>query len=702
MTIRQGSAVLGGVLLSLSGGAWAQNDAAPASDTVIVTSTALKVATLLMETPRSASVVTGQDLDERAVVKYDESLQYRAGVVSQPYGSDTNTDWFFLRGFSAEGSTFQDGLKVFRTGGYFWWLTEPFGLERTEYLKGPASILYGEAPPGGIINAVSKRPTDESQGLFEIQGGTDEHRQVGVDSSGPVAGTDDMRYRIVGLYREGNGELDGTDSQRYYFAPSLAVDLSNDTTVTFLASIQKDTGTPTINFFPAYGTVEDTPFGKIDPKTNLGQPDYDDLDQRQASLGYELEHRINDTWEFQQYFRYSNLDMDLKQVYPNSYVAPGSRVVDRGVIDRDGEYDAISVDNRLIAKTFTKNTENTFLVGAGYQKLSLDYTNADSFRTLGDGSTFYQAIDSVDIFDPDHDNFTPPDTGDPTDHNVDNEQIGAYVQNQLRLFDRWIFLAGARYDSVNGTDRFSDMTGSSSEGYNDSQVSLTGGIMYLADNGLSPYISYSESFTPLASLDNSGNSYKPLEGKQYEVGLKYAPPGFDGYFTLAAFDLKEDNTLIPNELGVQRQVGERQSRGIELEGVGYLTDALRFTASYTYTDTRVDINDTTLKDQRAPLIPYHMASAWLDYDMHRFVDGLSVGGGLRYMGESANSADASANYTVPSYTLVDAMVRYDIDSNWTVQVNAKNLTDKEYLSGCDFYCYYGASRSVIGSLKYRW
>lgn len=222
------------------------------NDTVVVTGTAFKVATPVLETPRAASIVNDEELRRQAVTQYDESLKYRAGVVSQPYGSDNNTDWFLLRGFSAEGSTYQDSLKVFRTGGYFWWLTEPFGLDRVEYLKGPASILYGEAPPGGIINAVSKRPTEESQGLFEVQSGTDDHRQVGIDSSGPVAGSDDMYYRIVGLYRSGDGELDGTDSERYYFAPSLTVDLSDDTRVTFLGSLQKDTGTPTNGFFPAY------------------------------------------------------------------------------------------------------------------------------------------------------------------------------------------------------------------------------------------------------------------------------------------------------------------------------------------------------------------------------------------------------------------------------------------------------------------
>lgn len=212
------------------------------------------------------SEVGRDELDRRAVDKYDETFRYRSGVVSQPYGSDNNADWMFLRGFSAEGSTYQDGLRLFRTGGYFWWMTEPYGLERVELLKGPSSILYGEAPPGGLVNAVSKRPTAEPQGEIELQVGNKGHRQIGIDTSGPVSGRDDMRYRVVGMVREGDGELDGTDMDRYYFAPSLAVDVSEDTTVTFLASVQKDDGVPTTGFFPAYGTVEGTPSARSIPR----------------------------------------------------------------------------------------------------------------------------------------------------------------------------------------------------------------------------------------------------------------------------------------------------------------------------------------------------------------------------------------------------------------------------------------------------
>lgn len=195
---------------------------------------------------------------------------------------------------------------------------------------------------------------------------------------------------------------------------------------------------PTTGFFPAYGTLNSTPFGEIDRDTNLGQPDYDKVEQQQTSFGYELEHQLNDTWEFQQNARYSRLDLELRTVYPDSYITP-PRDITRGVVDRDGDYDAFNIDNRFIARTYTDNTENTLLLGAGYQELNLDYANADSFRTLGDGSSYFTSIDTVDLFNPDYSAFTAPDTGDPTRHEVERNQLGVYAQNQLRIADKWIF-----------------------------------------------------------------------------------------------------------------------------------------------------------------------------------------------------------------------------------------------------------------------
>lgn len=676
------AAVSGMLLLACTGSVLAQEPTTN-NDTVVVTSTALKVDTPLLETPRSASVVTDTELERRAVNKYDQVLRYRAGALSAPYGNDAKADWFFFRGFAGEDSTYQDGLRLFREAGYLWWKTEPFGLERVDFLKGPASILYGEAPPGGIVNAISKRPTEEAQGLFEIQGGNKGHRQVGIDTSGPASESGDVRYRFVGLFRDQDGELDGTDNERVYFAPSLAIDLSDDTTLTLLASYQRDHGTPANVFYLPYGSVNDTPFGKVDRDTDLGDNDNDRLEHEQIAVGYELEHTIDDTWEFQQNARFASLDLFLRTAYP-SYMLD-DRNAQRGLTYRDGSYDAFTIDNRMIGTWYTDNTENTLLVGLDYQHLDADYLSRDNF-----------VYDQIDIFDPQDSGSGRP--GASAYYDQGKEQIGLYVQDQLRLYDRWILLAGARHDSVDVTNK---QDGGDDQSYDDTQMSYTGGVMYLGDYGLSPYLSYSESFTPNIGNDLDGDAYQPSEGEQWELGLKYAPEWLDGYVTAAVFDLKESDTLYPSGGSSSNQGGERHSRGFELEGVGYVTDNLQVTAAYTYTDVTVDVSDTQ-KELRAGLIPRHQASLWLDYDFTwGALDGLGLGAGARYIGTSVDSPQYS-DTRVPAYTLYDAMASYAIDSHWTAQVNVTNLTDKEYVSGCDYWCYYGESRSVIGSLKYRW
>uniref|UniRef100_UPI00246901EB TonB-dependent siderophore receptor n=1 Tax=Chromohalobacter sp. 296-RDG TaxID=2994062 RepID=UPI00246901EB len=209
--------------------------------------------------------------------------------------------------------------------------------------------------------------------------------------------------------------------------------------------------------------------------------------------------------------------------------------------------------------------------------------------------------------------------------------------------------------------------------------------------------SYTESFRPQAQTDAQGAVFEEIEGKQWEAGVKYAPSSWDGYVSAAVFDIEESNSFVTQRTGDQQQGGETTSNGFELEGVGYLTDSLQLKAAYTYTDAR------DKDDQRKELIPRHQASAWLDYDVTEgAVKGLNVGGGVRYVGKSVASPGSSIDSDVPSYTLYDAMASYDFNTHWTAQINANNLTDEEYVASCDYYCYYGESRSVIGSLKYRW
>lgn len=659
-------------------------DAEPASlEALVVSATALKVETPLVETPRPASVVEEEELREHNVQSLDEAFQYRAGVVSGHYGDDNDTDWLKIRGF--DQATYQDGLRIYREG-FYQWLPETYGLERVELLKGPASILYGEAPPGGVINAISKRPTDDRRGEVLVQAGTGKHRQLGVDTSGPVAGTDNLRYRLVGLYRDGEGDLDFTENERYYIAPSLAWDITEDTSLTVLASFQKDDAIPTNPFKLAYGTVQDTPFGKVDPSTNYSEPGYDTNERTQTSLGYALSHQINDIWRFEQDLRYSELDLLLRSSY--IFFQTGPREGQRYLTYRDGKIDSWTVDNRVVGNWYTDRTEHTFLAGVDYQ----DLNNKGQQNGAGGFSIFGGPID---LFNPQYGNFTPVSAADLIVTEIDKQQTGYYLQHQLRLDDRWVFLAGARYDQAKVDNINRDAN--TRQKADDNQLSLSGGVMYLAENGVSPYVSYTESFQPIAGTDGNGDLYEPRTGEQIELGVKIAPRNLDGYVTAAVYRIEEENSLGTSQGGFQIQDRERTTEGFELESVSYLTEQLELTAAYTYNSAKVRDQATAGSERQAPLIPRHQASAWLDYSFNDLAPGLKIGAGARFVGETKDG-----NTEVPSYTVFDLMAQYAFAPQWQAQLNVSNLADREYVASCDYWCYYGAERSVVASLSYRW
>ncbi|MFQ1619480.1 TonB-dependent siderophore receptor [Aeromonas veronii] len=659
-----------------------------ASETMVVTGTAMKVEVPMAETPRAVSVVNREELDQHAVLQLDEAIRYRSGVLTGLYGSDNNTDWFKVRGFDA--ASYLDGSILFGSG-YYLWTPEPFGLESLEVLKGPASMLYGVAPPGGVINAISKRPTATPQGLVDLQLGSRDHRQVGVDVSDSLS--DSSRFRMVALYKERDGVLTGTYNDRVYLAPSVTFDLSDRTSLTLLASFLHDEGVPTNGFFPVYGTLN-TSGGQIDPSTNLSQPDYDRNRNTQISTGYELAHQLNQTWEFKQNVRFNYNDLLLRQTY--IFPTYEGTTASRGLVYRDGNTKSATMDNQMVGYWNTGSTEQTLLLGVDLQRHVNEGVEADNY-----------GMGSINTMNPDYSGFPGFDESTATYQKTTMAQEGLYAQHQIRWDDRWLLTGGGRFDYVE-THNISKTYDRDEKQY-DHALSLSGSLMYLADNGISPYLAYSESFLMLPGIDpNTKTSYKSREGKLYEAGVKYAPAFLDGYINLALFDLAQTNSLVSTGSGQQTQAGEVTSQGIELEGSVQVTDALRLTAAYTYTDAKT--NDTGSGDRRASLIPRHQASFWGNYKVQQGVaSGLELGSGVRYIGSSVGIGAVNADYTpiygsaeVPAHTVWDAMIGYDFAKNWRAQLNVNNLLGETYVASCDYYCYYGEPRSVVGSINYRW
>jgi iron complex outermembrane receptor protein len=203
----------------------------------------------------------------------------------------------------------------------------------------------------------------------------------------------------------------------------------------------------------------------------------------------------------------------------------------------------------------------------------------------------------------------------------------------------------------------------------------------------------------------SGAPFAPTKGRQVEAGVRYQPKWFDGFFSLAAFTLTQDNVSVsdPNHLGSALQTGQIRSRGVELEAHANVTADVKVIASYTYLNQEVTNTTTPSSLNKRPTIaPRNTASLWADYTFHRGpLRNFGLGSGVRYMSSSAG--DAANTFTVPGRVLVDLGAHYDIQ-NWRLSLNLNNVFDREYISYCTTasVCYWGASRTVLGTARYQW
>lgn len=626
---------------------------------------------------QSSVIIDDKKIQAMGAHKVDQALQYQAGILAEPFGADNKVEWFKIRGFDA--SVAVDG-NITTPNGYFVWTPNSYGLEKIEVLKGANSFLYGSGESGGVVNLVTKRPKDNPAGELSINSGTNDRYGISGDYSGVLNDDKSLRYRLVSQYSKEGSDIDFAKMKHYYLAPSLTWDINDQTSLTLLTSYQHEKGRPTNGFLPFYGTVLNTPYGKINRHTSMGEPDFDILDRDEYALGYELSHRFDNGWKFSQNYRFSFMDLYERNVF--AYGSDNDRKVHRGYTYTDGNSKSHNIDNRLSKSWKNDRFENTLLMG-------IDYIHAQS-----DGNNNgFGYVPDMDMFDPQHGShidisYTP--------YHTKLRQFGSYVQNQFKWDKHWLVNLGVRHDKVKAD---SDMTNVKDHGKY-SHNTFNAGMMYIATNGLAPYFNYSESFRPVLGTDGYGRPYRPYEGRQYETGLKYSPDWLDGTFTMAYFDLQEKNALVADSSNIQSQVGKRKSRGVELQADVNITDNWKMAASYTYMNPKQDLstNDTI----RTPLMPHHMANAQVQYHFNSgALNGLILGTGLRYIGSSTDN-QYYAGYKIPSYTLWDAMAQYQVNKDWQLQLNARNLTDKKYVSGCSFYCYYGAARSVEGTLSYKW
>jgi len=641
---------------------------------------ATKTDTPIIETPQSISVITADRIRDQGSLTIQDSLRYVSGMRGEAYGFDSRGDFSLVRGVSP--TIFLDGLQQ-SVGSYTNTRTDPFTLERIEVIKGPSSMLYGQSSVGGLLNLVSKRPQAERRNELQLQYGSFDRKQIAFDSTGPLDDDGTLLYRVVAIGRDSQTQVDHTQDNRLVFMPSLTWRPNEQFEWTLMANVQKDDSGTTSSFLPHRGTVLGAPYGEIGSERFVSEPGFDEYDTEQKALTSQMSWRLDDTWTLRQNLRWQKSKVSYQTMYGwPPVLGADDRTVNRVWSVSKPEVTIWTVDHQAESRFDTGALQHTLLMGVDYRHAVTDSRSARGVAT------------PLDLYDPVYGTFDPSGI---TLSDVPQQravQKGLYVQDQVRL-DRWLMTLGLRKDWAE--TRVED-------GNRQKDDAVTGrvGLTYLFDNGVAPYISYSESFTPIIGLNTiTQQSYKPLEGEQWELGIKYQPVGSNTLLTAAVFDLREKNRQMPDPANPLStiQAGEARVKGLELEGLVEVDPNWDLIATYSYLDSEVAKGPPAQQGKRIASVPEHMASLW---SQHRFsvagISGFSAGAGVRYVGASWDGTDS---LKTPSTTLFDAMLGYAYQ-DWSFTLTATNLEDETYYTTCLSRgdCFTGNRRTVVATASY--
>ncbi|WP_254604859.1 TonB-dependent siderophore receptor [Acetobacter syzygii] len=694
-----------------------------------------KTDTPIIEIPNSVYVITKKQMEDQQPQNIREALRYTPGIYSEPTGTAGNgypgstgnsSSGILQRGFST--LQFIDGLQTNSLSA-----GETAFLERVETVNGPASVMYGQTSPGGMIGMSLKKPTDKPLHEVSVGFGNWGRYETTVDLSDKITKSGNLKYRIAAIGDTQGTQTDYVNYHRVGVLPSITWDIDKKTSLTFLGSYIYTPGNGTYSSgYPLYGTLINNGRSRLARSTFLGEPNWNIQSDKSAMFEYLFSHTFNKYIKFEQTFRWEKSSLDNKTLSLSG--SDDEETVERTPLVQNYQSDTIGMDARFSGKLNTGPISHTWVVGSDFRKYDIqlayqyDYTQGDNI---------------INTYNPVYGSYTRcfgftaacKDFGGIS--SFDRFQEGVYFQDQIKWKGLSI-LIGGRNDWVNTDNNIhtennlatnpARITGSEHRYGPQSAFTWRAGIVYHFNFGLAPYFSYSTSFLPQNGFSATGNIFSPLTGKQLEAGIKYEVPHTDVLLTAAAYHIDEDHYLItdPNNTNSSADAGRVTSKGFELSAHANITKNLRFLASYTYTDARYSSTNLTSslisvsggvisrgstvsqKGKYLQTVPRNMASAFLDYTFTLpSLEGFGVNGGVRYIGFTYS--DAVNSLKIPDYVLFDIGAHYDFGRRFPIlkglhaQLSISNLTNKYYITSCaTSACYIGQGRRVYGNLTYNW
>lgn len=627
-----------------------------------------------LTTPQSITVITRELMESRQDKTLVDAVSGVAGVVAGERGN-RGFDDIGIRGQVFGQEKYIDGLSTMRQG--YVPAEEIFGAERIEVLKGPASLLYGNVRPGGMINIVSKRPKREAFGEFGFTIGSYGYKQLTADLGRPLSSDGRSAFRVAALTNDSDDVIDHVYFKNNYIAPSFRFALGERTDLTLLTSYQ-DREWVRLQGLPPKGTVLPNVNGAVSRSFYAGEPGFGHNAFSRTRVGYELRHRFGDRWTLQQNFRWD--DYVLKQ---RASAFLGTLAADERTQSRTGSIQ--NDDYRTLALDTYVNGKIGSAIGTHELTVGLDVN--DKQGRLSSQTCTAANMGTIDLFAPAYGRSITC-TGALADNAQDIRAAGLYARDRLSLTRDLHLSAGLRHDRVT-TRTFNNRTSTVTSEPKDSATTGMLGVSWEAAPGIAPYASWANSFVPISGTDFSGKAFESETGRQIEAGVKFERDGGRQVASIAVYDLRRQNvtTNDPVNSGFSVQQGEHHSKGLEGEVAAELRNGLSLTAAYAYTDAVVSqsnasrvVNGVTRYEQGFTVInvPRHNANVWALYRLWSGpLAGFGVGFGLRHVSERTGYA---YDFTIPGYTVFDAALQYQ-GKGWRTALNVRNLADKTIYGG---------------------
>lgn len=657
--------------------------------------TATKNALPMEKTPQGITVVDAMDLQQRAAKSTSEALRYVSGVNTQLRGAAVSRfDLFTVRGF-ANQNLYYDGLPLF----YNTWNLQPqldaALLSKVEIFKGPTSVLYGQMPPGGMVNLISFKPSANSYNKLQFDFGTQRLARLGLSSKGALNSA--LNYSLVALGSKQDSAANTALEERVLLAPQLDVELGSSTLLNFNLVYQKDPETGIFNTLPASGLFLPNPNGKIKKNAYAGDAALNKYQRDVLMLGYKLNHQFSKNITFLQNLRYT----DAKLYHENTYSRP--LAADRATLARnaymtDENLSAIAVDNQFSGRFMLAGSRHDLLVGVDFAKYNSNIKYEDV------------AIAGINIFKPNNRlinraTISFKNTAYSSDFEREEKQLGVYLQDQISI-DNLVVMLGLRHDNYHGREwgkKYNAQAKSTTEHY-----TLTGrvGALYQFDNNVAPYINFAQGFEPQTGKDRAGKEFDVSKSEQIELGIKFLKSDKKLELNSSLFQIIKSNVPTRDPAGSaydKIQTGEITAKGIEIALNQQLGEAWGLLANLTYQDVEISKDNAGLKGKTPVRTPDVLASLWASYD---FLEGALAGTrlavGSRHLGKA--QIDAQNSSKVPSATMFDMAISHSFESLAGLDFNlvVNNIADKANYSCFDAdNCWLGGGRVVRASVAYQ-